>query len=99
MGMRLDAKDRRLARLIDEVKAREFEGWSFDRAEASFELHAKRVLEDVPFFFRVASFRVVEERRQARIVYDSSAGHAHEPGPAASHAPTCVSSDVIIIDD
>jgi len=36
---------------------------------------------------------------QARIVYDSSAGHAHEPGPAASHAPTCVSSDVIIIDD
>ena len=76
MGMRLDAKDRRLARLIDEVKAREFEGWSFDRAEASFELLAKRVLENVPFFFRIASFRVVEERRQARIVYDSSAGHA-----------------------
>ena len=76
MGMELDAKDARLGRLIDEVKAREFEGWSFDCAEASFELLSKRVLEDVPFFFRVASFRVVEERKQARIVYDSSAGHA-----------------------
>jgi 2-isopropylmalate synthase len=76
MGMELDAKDARVGRLIDEVKVREFEGWSFDRAEASFELLVKRVLRQVPFFFRLASFCVVEERCQARIVYDSSAGHA-----------------------
>ena len=39
-----------MGRLIDEVKVREFEGWSFDRAEASFELLVKRVLKEVcPF--------------------------------------------------
>ena len=40
-------KDPRLGQLIAEVKAREFEGWSFDRAEASFELLVKRVLKQV----------------------------------------------------
>ena len=41
-------KNPRLGQLIAEVKAREFEGWSFDRAEASFELLVKRVLKQVP---------------------------------------------------
>jgi len=93
MGIALDAKDPRVGRLIDEVKAREFEGWSFDRAEASFELLARRVLKEVPFLFRVASFRVVEERRQARIVYDCSGGHTHacaDTGHDASHIEATV---------
>jgi hypothetical protein len=46
----LTPEERQVGRLIDEVKVREFEGWSFDRAEASFELLVKRVLKEVcPF--------------------------------------------------
>jgi 2-isopropylmalate synthase len=71
---RLEAKT--VGRLIDEVKAREFEGWSFDKAEASFELLVRRVLKEVPVFFRVTMFKVVEERRQFPLSYDASGGHA-----------------------
>jgi len=46
----LTPEELQVGRLIDEVKVREFEGWSFDRAEASFELLVKRVLKEVcPF--------------------------------------------------
>ena len=45
------------------MKEKEFEGWAFDSAEASFELLARRMLDDVPDFFRIGRFRVMDERR------------------------------------
>ena len=45
------------------MKRREFEGWTYDGAAASFELLARRTLGDVPDFFRVVSFRAIDERR------------------------------------
>ncbi|MEQ1652520.1 MAG: citramalate synthase [Hyphomicrobium sp.] len=48
--------------LLDEVKAREDQGYSFEAAEASFELLARRMLDDVPRYFAVDSFRVIVER-------------------------------------
>jgi 2-isopropylmalate synthase len=45
------------------VKEREFLGYSYDGAEASFELLARRALGLVPEFFVVESFRVMVERR------------------------------------
>src|SRR5690606_7847591 len=38
-------------------------GYSYDGAEASFELLARRILGEVPEFFFVESFRVLVERR------------------------------------
>ena len=49
--------------LVDEVKLREFNGYAYDGAEASFELLARRALDTVPEFFRLLSFRVLDERR------------------------------------
>jgi len=49
--------------LLREVKEREFDGYSYDGAEASFELLARRALGQVPDYFRVESFRVLVERR------------------------------------
>ena len=63
LGIKVDAKDPRLQQLVEQVKAREFEGYAFDGAEASFELLVRRVLDSVPEFFRVSSFRVMDERR------------------------------------
>ncbi len=62
-GIEVDAKDPRVMRLVDEVKEREFLGYAYDGAEASFELLARRALGEVPHFFEVESFRVMVERR------------------------------------
>ena len=63
IGINLQGNDPRVTRLLDEVKEREFLGYTYDGAEASFELLARRALGQVPEFFTVDSFRVTVERR------------------------------------
>jgi len=53
----------RLGDLVEEVKAREYDGYSYDGAEASFELMVRRMLGEVPDFFKVDGYRVTVERR------------------------------------
>ena len=62
-GIAIDPKDSRVQRLLDEVKEREFLGYSYDGAGASFELLARRLLGEVPEYFLIESFRVLVERR------------------------------------
>jgi 2-isopropylmalate synthase len=62
-GIAVDADHPKLGALLDEVKAREFSGYAYDGAEASFELLARRTLGTVPEYFRLQSFRVLDERR------------------------------------
>jgi 2-isopropylmalate synthase len=57
------ADDRRLSGLLDAVKQNEHDGYSYDGAEASFELLARRALGGVPDYFKLESFRVMTERR------------------------------------
>ncbi len=59
----IDANDPKLGELVETVKQREFDGYAYDGAEASFELLARRALGEVPEYFRLASFRVIDERR------------------------------------
>ncbi len=63
IGIEIDAKDPKVTTLLEDVKQREHEGYAYDGAEASFELLARRVLEDVPEYFQLQSFRVMDERR------------------------------------
>jgi 2-isopropylmalate synthase len=63
IGVAIDAKHPKLDALLDEVKAREFQGYAYDGAEASFELLAQRLLGGVPDYFHVLRFRVMDERR------------------------------------
>jgi 2-isopropylmalate synthase len=63
LGIEVAASDKRIARLLDDVKSREFLGYAYDGAEASFELLARRALGQVPAYFTVESFRVMVERR------------------------------------
>lgn len=62
-GIALAADDPRVGRILDEVKAREYLGYTYDGAEASFELLARKALGEVPEYFTVESFRVLVERR------------------------------------
>jgi 2-isopropylmalate synthase len=63
MGLHPEPHDKRIIRLLDDIKEREYQGYSYDSAGASFELLARRALEEVPEYFKVESFRVVVERR------------------------------------
>jgi 2-isopropylmalate synthase len=62
-GLDLDPKDPKVDRMLEEVKEREFEGFSYDGALASFELMARRRMGQIPKYFDVESFRVQVERR------------------------------------
>ena len=76
VGIEIDVKDSRLDRLIATVKEREFQGWSFDSAEASFELMAREALGELPDFFTIGRFRVTDERRfnaKGHLVVESEA--------------------------
>jgi 2-isopropylmalate synthase len=63
LGIDVAASDKRIGRLLEDVKSREFLGYAYDGAEASFELLARRALGQVPAYFEVESFRVMVERR------------------------------------
>jgi 2-isopropylmalate synthase len=63
VGIALDAKDPRLAKLLEDIKQREFLGYTYDGADASFELLARRGLGEVPDYFEVLNFRVIVEKR------------------------------------
>jgi 2-isopropylmalate synthase len=63
IGVEVDPKNPKLKRLLEIVKEREFDGYSYDGAAASFELLARRTLGDVPTYFTVDSFRTLVERR------------------------------------
>jgi 2-isopropylmalate synthase len=63
IGLVVEAADPKVATLIDEIKQREYNGYAYDGAEASFELLARRVLATVPDYFRLLGFRVIDERR------------------------------------
>lgn len=58
-----DKDDPRVATLLNEVKEREAIGYAYEGADASFELLARRTLDNVPQFFEIDSFRVIVERR------------------------------------
>ncbi|TDX21243.1 citramalate synthase [Rhodovulum visakhapatnamense] len=75
-GLEVAKDDPRLAEILDEVKVREGQGYSYDTAQASFELIARRVLDRLPAFFRIKRYRVTVERRRldpARVVTLSEA--------------------------
>ena len=57
-GLTIDSKDKNVQKILDEVKEREFSGYSYDGADASFELLANRLLGKVPEYLKVESYNV-----------------------------------------
>src|SRR5712692_6450444 len=51
LGIAIEKDDPRVARLLEEVKAREAKGYAYENAQASFELLARRILGTVPDYF------------------------------------------------
>nr|WP_155154728.1 citramalate synthase [Curvivirga aplysinae] len=54
----------KIRQLLDDVKKKEHEGYSYDGADASFELLARRSIGQVPAYFKLSRFRVMDDRRR-----------------------------------
>jgi len=63
IGIEVEPSDPKLGRLLELVKTREYEGYAYDGAEASFELLVRRMLGQVPDYFELKRFSVTDERR------------------------------------
>lgn len=65
-GVEVARADPALPRILEAIKAREDRGYSYDTAQASFELLARRELGLMPEFFEVKRYKVTVERRKNR---------------------------------
>ena len=75
-GLEVGKGDPALGRILDRVKAREDAGYSYDSAQASFELLARDELGQLTEHFEVERYRVISERRRnakGQIVVESEA--------------------------
>ncbi|WP_170333117.1 citramalate synthase [Ruegeria arenilitoris] len=63
-GLTVEAGDPALGRILERIKQREAEGYSYDTAQASFELLARDELGQLPQFFEVKRYKVTVERRK-----------------------------------
>jgi 2-isopropylmalate synthase len=74
LGVAVEPDDSRVGRILEEVKTREAQGYSYEAADASFELLARGVLGGVPEFFAVESFHVGVERKMVApgVTYSAS---------------------------
>ncbi|WP_341365656.1 citramalate synthase [Yoonia sp. BS5-3] len=63
-GLTVQAGDPALARIVERIKEKEAQGFSYDTAQASFELLAREELGKLPRFFEVKRYRVTVERRR-----------------------------------
>ena len=63
IGFNVDKDDSRIADLLNIVKEREAAGYTYESAQASFELLARSIFGKSKDFFNVESFRTLVERR------------------------------------
>ena len=63
-GMTVAKDNPALGRILDRIKAREGIGYTYDSAQASFELLARAELGELPEFFEVKRYKVTVERRK-----------------------------------
>ncbi|MFQ5984988.1 MAG: citramalate synthase [Alphaproteobacteria bacterium] len=63
IGLEVPPDHPKVPTLLEAVKTGEHEGYTYDGADASFDLLARRALGEVPEYFKVDSFRVTVERR------------------------------------
>ncbi|RYG90852.1 citramalate synthase [Loktanella sp. IMCC34160] len=75
-GLTVDKDEAALPRILDAIKMKEALGYSYDTAQASFELLAREELALLPHFFEVERYRVISERRRnakGKLVVESEA--------------------------
>ena len=74
IGVTVKENDPKIKKLLDEVKDREFIGYSYDGADASFELLARRIIGDIPRFISINEYDVsVKKSSSGKIISSAKA--------------------------
>ena len=63
-GLEVARDNPALGQILDQIKEREAQGYTYDTAQASFELLARDALNQLPHHFEVKRYRVTVERRK-----------------------------------
>ena len=74
IGIDFKQDDPKIKKLLDEVKDREFIGYSYDGADASFELLARRIMGEIPRYISIKKYDVsVKKDSSGEIVSSAKA--------------------------
>jgi 2-isopropylmalate synthase len=74
IGINVKEDDPKIKKLLDEVKDREFIGYSYDGADASFELLARRIMGEIPRYILINEYDVsVKKKSSGKIVSSAKA--------------------------
>jgi 2-isopropylmalate synthase len=72
LGLELDEKRPEIKGLIEELKEREFRGYEYEAADASFKLLVAKALGTRRRFFEVEGYRVIIERRDGELIAEAT---------------------------
>ena len=74
IGIEIEENDPKIKKLLDEVKDREFIGYSYDGADASFELLARRIISNIPRYILIKEYDVsVKKDSSGKIISSAKA--------------------------
>ena len=74
IGIGIEKNDPKIKQLLEEVKGREFIGYSYDGADASFELLARRIVGEIPRYLIIKAYDVsVKKNSSGEIVSSAKA--------------------------
>jgi 2-isopropylmalate synthase len=65
IGIQVEKNDPKIKKLLEEVKDREFIGYSYDGADASFELLARRLMDEIPRYILINEYDVSVKKDNA----------------------------------
>jgi len=79
-GIKIDKNDPKIQTLLNEVKDREFIGYSYDGADASFELLARRINGEIPRFISIKEYDVTVKKNSAGKIVSTAKAHLEVDG-------------------
>ena len=80
IGISIKEGDPKIKKLLDEVKDREFIGYSYDGADASFELLARRIIGEIPRFILIKEYDVSVKKNSSGEIISSAKAHLEVDG-------------------
>jgi len=72
IGIQIKENDPKIKKLLDEVKDREFIGYSYDGADASFELLARRIIGEIPRYILVKEYDISVKKNSTGEIISSA---------------------------
>jgi len=79
-GIKVDKNDPKIKALLNEVKDREFVGYSYDGADASFELLARRLLGEIPKYLTISKYDVSVKKESKDKINSFAKAHIQVDG-------------------